>query len=70
MENQKELQPHQQRVVDEKNELQKKHDALSDFILENPIFLKLPEDEQRDLEKQFSIMGQYLDVLNRRISRF
>ena len=70
MENQKELEPHQQRVVDEKNELQKKHDALSDFILENPIFTKLPEEEQRDLEKQFSIMGQYIDVLNRRISRF
>lgn len=70
MENEKQFQPHQQRVVDEKSELKTKHDALNDFIQENPIFKTLPDEEQRDLEKQFTIMGHYIDVLNRRISRF
>lgn len=35
------LQPHQQRVVDEKAELDKKETALSQFIGLSPVFLTL-----------------------------
>ena len=32
------MQPHQQRVINEKEELDKKANALSEFIGNNPIF--------------------------------
>ena len=65
-----ELLPHQQRVVTEKDELEKKFKDLSVFILENPIFVSLPDKEQEDLTLQQELMGKYKDVLNRRIARF
>lgn len=39
------MQPHQQRVVDEKIELDKKATALSDFIGNSPIFETLDPAE-------------------------
>jgi hypothetical protein len=66
----KEYAPHQQRVVDEKNELQDKHSKLGAFILDNPIFNTLDSEEQEDLRSQNDVMGEYLDILERRISRF
>lgn len=66
----KEYAPHQQRVVDEKNELQDKFSKLGTFILDNPIFATLDSEEQIDLQSQHDVMGTYLDILERRISRF
>jgi len=66
----KEYAPHQQRVVDEKNELQDKFSKLGSFILDNPIFKSLETEEQIDLKSQYDVMGKYLDILQRRISRF
>ena len=64
------LLPHQQRVVTERDELEKKFNDLSVFILEHPIFVSLPDKEQEDLTLQQELMGKYIDVLNRRIARF
>jgi hypothetical protein len=50
------LQPHQQRVVDEKAELDKKANALSQFIGANPIFEKLDQAEQERLREQNDVM--------------
>jgi len=66
----REYAPHQQRVVDEATELKDKFTKLGAFILDNPIFLTLEEEEQGDLQRQYAVMGTYLDILDRRISRF
>lgn len=64
------LQPHQQRVVDEKTELDKKAKALSDFIGLNPIFETIDSAEQERLKRQNDIMWQYSEVLGERIEAF
>jgi hypothetical protein len=46
------MQPHQQRVVTEKKELDDKIDKLKAFIIESPTFKKLPEDERDRLAQQ------------------
>lgn len=65
-----ELQPHQQRVVAEKTELDKKAKALSDFIGLNPIFETIDSAEQERLKRQNDIMWQYSEVLGERIKAF
>jgi hypothetical protein len=70
METPKELQPHQQRVIDERKELDDKIKKLGPFILDNPIFLTLETEEQIDLKSQYEFMNKYLSVLDRRIGRF
>jgi len=70
METPKELQPHQQRVIDERKELDDKIKKLRPFILDNPIFLTLETEEQIDLKSQYEFMNKYLSVLDRRIGRF
>ena len=62
--------PHQQRVLDERAELKDRHSKLSAFILDNPIFLNLPEAEQARLQRQEQLQAQLLDVLNERIANF
>ena len=62
--------PHQQRVVDERTELKDKHAKLSAFILENPLFVTLPDAEQVRLQKQEDLQGQLLAVLDERIAAF
>lgn len=66
----REYAPHQQRVIDEANELRDKFSKLGEFILNNNIFPTLPQEERDDLESQHALMEQYLNVLDRRISRF
>ena len=66
----KEYAPHQQRVVDEANELKDKFSKLGAFILDNPIYKSLEEDEQQDLAEQYNVMENYIVILERRISRF
>ena len=65
-----ELQPHQQRVVDEKVELDKKAHALSDFVGNNPIFETLDAAEQERLKEQNDVMWQYSEILGARIAAF
>ena len=64
------MQPHQQRVVEEKAALDIKLEALNDFIDENPIFQKLDIGEQGRLYAQTYAMRQYSDILGERIDRF
>lgn len=63
------MQPHQQRVVDEKSELDKKLEALKKFFT-SEIFLKLNPDEQERLERQASHMSAYSQVLGERVAAF
>lgn len=64
------MQPHQQRVVDEKTELDEKATALSNFIGTSPIFETLDPAEQARLKEQCEIMWQYSEILGQRIAAF
>lgn len=64
------LQPHQRRVVAEKEELDTRANALSKFIGENPEFDYLDSEEQERLKVQNDIMWQYSEVLGARIAAF
>lgn len=64
------LLPHQQRVVDEKNDLVVKANALSQFIGTSPIFETLDIEEQDRLREQNDIMWRYAEILVARIAAF
>lgn len=64
------MQPHQQRVVDEKTELDAKAKALSDFIGNSDIFPTLGAAEQERLKEQNDVMWQYSEILRQRIEAF
>ena len=59
----------QQRVVDEKTELDSKIAKLETFS-EGEVFGGLPEAEQNRLSKQVEYMQMYSDVLGERIAAF
>ena len=63
------MQPHQQRVVTEKEELDAKIAALDGFI-GGDIFAGLDNGEQDRLVRQYKHMAQYSAVLGERISNF
>ena len=60
---------YQQRVVDEKTELDDKLVKLIAFF-DNPVFAQLPQAEQGRLRRQSSIMTDYSVVLAERIEAF
>jgi hypothetical protein len=64
------MQPHQQRVVDEKAELDAKAEKLSDFIGNSDIFPTLDTAEQERLKEQNDVMWQYSEILGARIAAF
>lgn len=64
------MKPHQQRVVDEKAELDKKALALSQFIGVGPVFETLDADEQERLRDQNDVMWKYSEILGARIAAF
>lgn len=64
-----ELQPHQQRVVDEKTELDMKREKLTAFY-STPIFQGLPESEQSRFLRQGVAMRTYSEILGERIEAF
>lgn len=61
--------PHQERVVTEQKELAEKLEKLTAFTL-TPTFAALPAAEQERLNRQHSIMEQYVNVLGERIAAF
>ena len=63
-------QPHQQRIVDEKTELDTKATALSQFIGHSPIFDTLDAADQERLKEQNDVMWQYSEILGARIAGF
>lgn len=65
----KEFAPHQQRVVQERDELLEKVTKLHAFF-STELFSTLPHDEQFRLNTQFQFMQGYLSVLEERIGGF
>ena len=65
-----ELQPHQQRVVEEKEELDVKIKALQTFIERNEMFYPMSTEEKSDMRRQLHMMETYSQILQRRINRF
>jgi len=64
------MQPHQQRVIDERDELEVKRLALEKFITENPIFKSISVSDGELLCEQFRAMCVYSAILAERIRRF
>ena len=63
------MQPHQQRVVDEKEALGEKLEKLLDFI-QTDFYKTLPERERELLFFQSQVMEDYYEVLQERIELF
>lgn len=63
------MQPHQQRVIDEKQELDARREKLGEFK-NTDLFLALPWQEQERLNTQAHIMTMYSAVLGERIAHF
>lgn len=64
------MKDYQQRVIDEKKELDEKAKKLSDFIGLSSEFENIPPDEQERLREQNEIMWQYSEILGQRIDAF
>jgi hypothetical protein len=64
------MQAFQQRVVDEKTELDKKLDNLTQFIKSSKTYLELPEPERARLLEQRLTMQRYSEILADRIAAF
>jgi len=63
------MEPHQQRVIDEKDQLDEKLAKLKIFRA-GKIFSGLPITEQDRLTRQHNIMVLYSEVLGERIAAF
>jgi hypothetical protein len=63
------MQPHQQRVLDEKSELDEKRTKLTAFI-GGDIYRKLDPVEQSRLNRQLEAMTLYSNILGERIAAF
>jgi len=66
------MQPHEERVVNEKKELDEKIAKLKAFCFSpgSPTFSALSPEDRDLLEDQFTAMKKYSDILSRRIDRF
>lgn len=64
------MQPHQQRVIDEKADLDAKITRLADFIVFSPTYKSLGSDEKDRLNRQHAAMRTYSGVLRERIEAF
>ena len=61
---------HQQRVLDEKSELDERLSKLDAFMFGNPLFLQLSGSEQERLARQSNAMAIYSGILGERIAAF
>lgn len=64
------MEPYQQRVVAERDELEARLAALRIFIAGGSVFDSLPGAEQGQLLEQEHVMARYLAILEQRIARF
>lgn len=65
-----ELSPHQQRVVDEKAELDGRKGKLLTFLHSDTFRMVVDADEQDRLKEQYRLMHCYSDILGQRIAAF
>jgi len=63
------MQPYQERVVEERRELDEKISKLDKFIAGNEIFDALPPDEKYRLRDQLRVMMRYSSILGERIEK-
>lgn len=63
------MQPHQERVVAELNDLTEKHKKLGVF-LQGDTFKSLDVEERARLTSQHAVMGEYAKILTERIANF
>lgn len=63
------MQPYQARVVQERDELLERIVELVDFM-KSPTFEGLPAEETSLLRRQLSVMREYLQILDERVSVF
>lgn len=61
--------PHQQRVVDEKKDLDEKRVKLQAFF-NTDLFRVLDQGEKDRLSTQYSVMALYSEILGQRIAAF
>ena len=66
----KNMQLHEQRVINEKNELADRTVKLAAFISASPTFTSLPTAEKSRLKRQLNCMIEYVEVLDERIAAF
>ena len=64
------LQPHQQLVLDEKQDLDLRIARLDEFMRRNPTFTTLDAPERDRLEIQLDLMRDYSGILGERIANF
>ena len=64
------LPPHQQRVLDEKQELDIRISKLAEFIQRNPVFNGLPDSERARLRRQLDVQYELSSILAERIANF
>ena len=64
-----EMLPHQQRVIDEKNELVERITKLKAFFT-TEMFVNLGTEDKQLLQRQCIVMQGYAGILEQRISRF
>ncbi|KPD17309.1 hypothetical protein ADM96_20300 [Burkholderia sp. ST111] len=62
--------PHQQRVLDEKAELDVRRRKLCEFIAANPAFVDLSDYDRELLVNQYRVMTEYSAILRERIRTF
>ena len=63
------MEPYQDRVVEEREELSKKLGQLGEF-LGSEVYSGLPAGEQRLLVRQHQLMFEYGAILGKRIEKF
>ena len=56
-------------MFNEQKELCEKIEKLGEFISKNPIFDKLPKEEQYDMKLQLGTMELYSSILQNRLDR-
>ena len=62
--------PHQQRMLDEKQERDIRITKLDEFMLRNALFRQLDPEEQSRMRRQLDVMYELSVILGKRIARF
>lgn len=55
-------------MMEERDQLRERTEKLDEFIVNNPLFLKLPGGEASRMRRQYSAMIEYLTILSDRVA--